>query len=628
MSSVSMGEVNDRVLAATRSPQLPYFLVLGFLGAGILWGWLAWAYQLKTGMGAAGINHPVGWGTYIGNFVFWVGIAHSGTLISAILFLVRSKWRDAVSRAAETMTIFAIMTAGLFPLIHLGRVWVFYFILPYPSQREIWPNFLSPLVWDVLAVGTYFTVSLIFYYVGLIPDLAAARDQAEEDLGVYHWRAKLYRGLSLGWTGTAQQWRHYSRSYLFFAALATPLVISVHSIVSWDFAVSLLPGWHTTIYAPYFVAGAIHSGLAMVLTLVIPMRGLLNLKQIITRRHLELVAQTMLVTTAIMGYSYVVEVFIAWYSGNIFEQQFAAWRAFEWSHYGTYIYWSLFFLNVLVPLTLVCKKLRTNIVWLFSISILVNIGMWLERFHLVPASTQHDFLPHNWGHYFPSWVEISITAGSVSFFFFFVFVAAKLLPMVPMADFKTMQKEEEIPSPEPCRERIHPPTPGKEENILVAVFADAGSLLHAIKAVCNQGFRRVEIFSPLKLQHVEDLMRHSRSPVRYWTLAGALAGMIGGFALAAGTANVNELIVGGKPPFAPIPYCIVAFEGTILLGSIANLAGMIVHSGLFRRRRAPFYRRRFSRDKFGLLVSCPSAEVDRAVQTLRDFSPEETHVYP
>ena len=392
-AGLTIPKLQEDVLRATRPPMKIYYLVLLFLACGIAAAFTAWLIQIKTGMGVAGITHPIGWALYITNFVFWVGIAHSGTLISAILFLVRAKFRDAISRSSEAMTVFAVMTAGLFPLIHLGRFWVFYFILPYPNQRQVWPNFQSPLVWDLVAVITYLTVSVIFFYVGLIPDLASARDRNEIVYGKDHWRYKLHKIISLGWRGSLTEWRHYGRSYLFFAALATPLVISVHSIVSWDFAVGILPGWHTTIFAPYFVAGAIHSGLAMVLTLMIPMRKILQLEDVIKPKHMDMVARVMIVTTLIIGYSYVIEPLFELYDAGTFEVQFTQWRMTGWI---AWIYYVILPLNFLVPLTFVFKKVRKNLKWLFIVSILVNIGMWLERFFIVVGSTAHDFLPHNW----------------------------------------------------------------------------------------------------------------------------------------------------------------------------------------------------------------------------------------
>ena len=623
MSELNYGEINDDVLNAMRKPHRPYLVALAVLGAVIGWGALAWVYQMRTGMGVTGLNHPVGWAMYIGNFVFWVGIAHSGTLISAILYLLRANWRDAVSRSSEAMTIFAVMTAGLFPLIHLGRTWVFYYIIPYPSQRQIWPNFISPLIWDVCAVGTYFTVSLIFWLVGLIPDMAAARDRYEVELGPNAFRSRLYRAMALGWSGTGNQWRHYGRSYLFFAALATPLVISVHSVVSWDFAMSNLPGWHSTIFPPYFVAGAIHSGLAMVLTLLIPMRKLLRLERLVTPGHFEMIAKTIILTASIVGYAYAVEAFIAWYSGDIYEWQFYKWR---FSGPAAWMYWLLIPLNVLIPLLFVFKKFRTNLVSLFVISLLINIGMWMERIFIVFSSLAHDFLPHNWGSYNPTWVEFSITAGSFAFFFFWFFGFSKLLPTVPLSDLKTKIADEEIEPTGRCATRVKQAIEPRDASVL-AIFTNAGRLVQGVKSACDGGFKNMETFSPVKVEEAEKVMGHPKSPVRFWTLAGAISGLAGGFWLAIGTALVNSLIVGGKSPVSVIPYCVVGFEGTILLGSIANLIGLIVHSRLFRLKTATHYDKRFSRDHFGLLVTCGEAEVDRLQQLLTAASPEEIHVH-
>ena len=328
MTDLTYQQITDDVLAPLAPPRRRiYFVGMAILVLFVMFAMFCWLYQVKTGMGVTGLSIPVGWATYITNFVFWIGIGHAGTLISAILFLVRSRWRTAVSRSAEAMTVFAVITAGLFPLIHLGRLWLFYFVVPYPSQRQIWPDFLSPLVWDVCAVTTYLTVSSIFWYVGLWPDLAAARDRTRDQRGEHTERSRLYAKLSLGWSGSGRQWWHYGRGYLFFAALATPLVISVHSVVSWDFAMSMLPGWHTTIFAPYFVAGAIHSGLAMVLILMIPMRHFLKLHRVIEIKHFEAAAKMMIVTTAVVGYTYLIEPLMAWYSTDKFEGQFAIIRA-------------------------------------------------------------------------------------------------------------------------------------------------------------------------------------------------------------------------------------------------------------------------------------------------------------
>jgi len=531
MSELTYNEINDGVLSPLRPPRRAYWVALVLLFAGIGAALTAWIIQVQLGMGVTGLSKPVGWAVYITNFVFWVGIAHSGTLISAILHLVRSRWRTAVSRSAEAMTVFAVMTAGLFPMVHLGRVWVFYYIIPYPSQRQLWPDFLSPLIWDVCAVGTYFIVSSIFWYVGLIPDLAAARDRFGASHGPVCWRTRLYRRLSLGWCGAASQWRHYGRAYLFFAALATPLVVSVHSVVSWDFAMSILPGWHTTIFAPYFVAGAIHSGLAMVLTLVIPMRRLLKLERVITIDHFEALAQTMIVTTLIVGYAYVLEPFIAWYSGDEFERQFALFRETGWI---APLYWALPLLNVLVPILFVFRKVRRNLKALFAISILVNIGMWLERLVIITGSLSHDFLPHNWLSYAPRPVEITITIGALAFFLFWFFGFTKLAPTVALSDVKedllrgrrrAMEAGEAEEADSASREapRLARSAPG-----VLAIFKEPEALLAAIRRAKKAGFGRIEAYSPMRLEAVEDALGRRTSPVRYWTLIGALSGCMAG----------------------------------------------------------------------------------------------------
>ena len=623
MADLGYGAINDDVLNAMGKPRAPFYFAIAFLAALIGWAALCWTYQIQLGMGVSGLNRPVGWATYITNFVFWVGIAHSGTLISAILYLLRANWRNAVSRSAEAMTIFAIMTAGLFPLVHLGRVWVFYYILPYPSQRQLWPNFLSPLVWDVCAVSTYFTVSLIFWLVGMIPDLAAARDRYEESLGPDHFRTRVYRLMSLGWSGAGHQWRHYGRSYLFFAALATPLVISVHSVVSWDFAMSLLPGWHSAIFPPYFVAGAIHSGLAMVLTLLIPMRKLLHLERLIEMHHFEMLAKTIILTATIVGYAYGVEAFIAWYSGDLIEWQFFKWRTFG---PAAWMFWLCVICNVAIPWLFVFKKVRSNIISLFIISLLINVGMWFERLMILFTSLAHDFLPQNWGGYFPTWVEISITLGSFAFFFFWFFGFSKLLPTVPLTELKEKIADHEIMPTGCCATKVGERVESLRPSVL-AVFSNAGRLLEAVKLGCDAGFDEMETYAPVKIVELDKVLRQPKSPVRYFTLAGALAGLAGGFWLAIGTATVNHLIVGGKPPVSLIPYCVIGFEGTILLGSIANLIGLMIYARLFRTETSAYYDRRFSRDKFGLLISCDADQVERLKGLLGPAEPEEIHVH-
>ncbi|HUP20890.1 MAG TPA: NrfD/PsrC family molybdoenzyme membrane anchor subunit [Gemmatimonadota bacterium] len=423
--------VTADVLATLERPGLGWFALMALVLTGLAFGALSWIYQIKNGLGVAGYVPPVFWAVYITDFVFWVGIAHSGTLISAILFLFRAQFRTAVYRISETMTVFAVMTAGLFPLIHLGRVWYFYYLIPYPNERLLWPNFRSPLVWDFFAISTYFTISSLFLYIGLIPDIAAARDRAIEGT----WRHRLYSMLSLGWQGTDRQWRHYNRAYLFLAGLATPLVLSVHSVVSWDFAMAIVPGWHSTIFAPYFVAGAIFSGVAMVITLLVPLRKVFHLEDYIESYHLDRLARLLLLTSLIVFYAYAVEGFIAWYSGSEFE------RAVFWDRAtGQYAWaaWIMYSCNCFIPMALWSSRVRTSWFWMFIISIFVNIGMWFERFVIIIQSLAHEFEPYMWDYYRPTWVEWGITVGSFSWFFMWFLIFIKVMPSMAIAELKEL----------------------------------------------------------------------------------------------------------------------------------------------------------------------------------------------
>lgn len=428
------------ILATLQRPGIGWAVLWSLTLLGLVFGAVSWIHQLKTGLGVAGYVPPIGWAVYITDFVFWVGIAHSGTLISAILFLFRAQFRTSVYRIAETMTVFAVMTAGLFPLIHLGRVWYFYYLIPYPNERLLWPNFRSPLVWDFFAISTYFTISALFLYIGLVPDLAVARDRATG------WRKKFYSALSLGWQGSDTQWRHYNRAYLFLAGLATPLVLSVHSVVSWDFAVGIVPGWHSTIFAPYFVAGAIFSGVAMVITLTVPLRKAFHLEDYISTDHLDKLAKLLLLTSLIVFYAYAVEFFIAWYSGSQFE------RAIFWDRVtGQYAWagWIMYTCNCFIPMTLWFKRVRTSWFWMFIVSIFVNIGMWFERFVIIIQSLAHEFMPYMWDYYTPTWVEWGITVGSFAWFFMWFLLFIKFMPSMAIAELKELlpprlkrQKEE------------------------------------------------------------------------------------------------------------------------------------------------------------------------------------------
>ncbi|MEX0652891.1 MAG: NrfD/PsrC family molybdoenzyme membrane anchor subunit [Phycisphaeraceae bacterium] len=412
-----------------------------------LWWWIAFliaaglmtmlfalvGYLMVTGPGVWGNNQPVSWGFPIINFVFWVGIGHAGTLISAILFLFRQNWRTSINRFAEAMTIFAVTCAGLFPAIHIGRPWLAYWLFPIPNQMDMWPQFRSPLLWDVFAVSTYATVSALFWYVGMIPDLATLRDRAKNRI------AQVGYGLaSLGWTGSMRQWHRYEKAYLLLAALATPLVLSVHSVVSFDFAVSQLPGWHTTIFPPYFVAGAIYGGFAMVITLALPARHLFGLREFITDRHMENMAKVMLGTGWIVLYAYSVEFFIAWYSGHHFEQ-----FAFLNRPFGPYAwaFWTMIFCNCVGPQILWIRWCRLNPWTLLFAAMCVNTGMWFERFVIVVTSLHRDFLPSSWGMFVPTWVDIGMLVGSFGLFFTLFLLFCKFLPMVAMAEVKTVMPQ-------------------------------------------------------------------------------------------------------------------------------------------------------------------------------------------
>ena len=394
-------------------------------------GIIAVSYQVATGIGTWGLNNTVGWAFDITNFVFWIGIGHAGTLISAILFLFRQRWRTSVNRSAEAMTIFAVICAGLFPIIHMGRPWLAYWFLPYPNFRgPLWVNFRSPLVWDMFAISTYFTISAVFWYVGLVPDLATLRDRAVAGI-----RKKVYAFLSLGWNGSQRTWHHYETVYLLLAGLATPLVVSVHTIVSWDFATSVIPGWHTTIFPPYFVAGAVFSGFAMVLTLMIITRKVLHFEEYITLHHIESMCKIIIATGGIVGMAYLTEVFTAWYSGNLYEQ-----FAFRNRMLGpmAWAYWIMVTCNVLVPQFLWFRALRRNVAVVFALSILINVGMWFERFVIITISLTRDYLPASWDSYSPSVIEVSTLIGSFGLFFTLFLLFARLLPMIAIGEVKSV----------------------------------------------------------------------------------------------------------------------------------------------------------------------------------------------
>ncbi len=429
--------VTDKISAIvlTRSTPRAWYVGFGISFALVLLLLYGIAYLLTAGVGIWGINIPVGWGFAIVNFVWWIGIGHAGTLISAILLLMRQKWRQSINRFAEAMTLFAVACAGLFPLLHLGRPWYAYWLFPYPSTMAIQPQFRSPLVWDVFAVSTYFTVSLMFWFVGLIPDLATLRDRARARPARF-----IYGILAMGWRGSAIHWHRYEMTYLLLAGLATPLVVSVHTVVSFDFAISLVPGWHSTIFPPYFVAGAIYSGFAMVMVLAIPIRTIYGLEDFITMRHLRNMAMIMLATGMVVAYGYLMETFMAWYSGGLYEKHMMWNRMF--GPYG-YFYWALILFNVLAPQALWFRRVRTSVPALFLIALSVLVGMWLERFVIVVGSLSRDFLPSAWGMYAPTIWDWAILAGSIGLFLALMFLFMRFLPMISIFEMRGI-----VPKPE------------------------------------------------------------------------------------------------------------------------------------------------------------------------------------
>jgi Ni/Fe-hydrogenase subunit HybB-like protein len=428
----SFTTLTDKIASIALSRRTP---IVWFFGAGIGFALtmvllVSITYLFAKGVGIWGVNQPVGWGMAILNFVWWIGIGHAGTLISAILLLLRQPWRNSINRFAEAMTIFAVACAGIYPLIHVGRPWLAYWLIPYPNAMGMWPNFRSPLVWDVFAVSTYATVSLLFWYVGMIPDLATLRDRAKK-----LWAKILYGMLAMGWRGSARHWSRYETASLLLAGLATPLVVSVHTVVSFDFAAGIVPGWHTTIFPPYFVAGAIYAGFAMVMTLAIPLRKIYGLEDFITMKHLDNMAKILLATGLIVGYGYVVEAFMAYYSGNVYER-YMIWNRMT----GPYrnLYWALIFCNILAPQMLWFRRVRRSVPMLFVMAMIVNVGMWLERFVIVVVSLSRDFMPSAWRHYTPTLFDWSTYIGTLGLFVALMFLFIRVLPMISIFEMRAI----------------------------------------------------------------------------------------------------------------------------------------------------------------------------------------------
>jgi len=430
----SMSWISDRVASCTeqRCPRWWWIMFTCTVSLAVVSG-LCLIYLISTGVGVWGLNSPVNWAWGITNFVFWIGIGHAGTLISAILFLARQKWRTSINRAAEAMTLFAVVCAGIFPVVHVGRVWMVWYLAPVPTNMGIWQNFRSPLLWDVFAVSTYFTVSVLFWYTGLIPDLATLRDRATTKI------RKFFYGIgALGWRGGNRQWKHYEMAYLILAGLSTPLVLSVHSVVSFDFATSIVPGWHTTIFPPYFVAGAIFGGFAMVLTIMLPARAIFGLHDLITDDHVDKMCKIILLTGSMVGYAYMMEFFIAWYGGNLFEQYAFINRAtgpYWWA------YWSMIFCNVISPQLFWFRRMRRHVLPVFIVCMFVNTGMWFERFVIIVTSLHRDFLPSSWNMFYPTWVDIWTFTGTFGIFLTLFLVFLRWLPMICIFEVKAVLPE-------------------------------------------------------------------------------------------------------------------------------------------------------------------------------------------
>jgi molybdopterin-containing oxidoreductase family membrane subunit len=650
---MELAEVDRLVLTALAPPgrRLKWVVTGLLLAIGV--GVAAFLYQLERGLGVAGINHPVGWAVYIASFVYWVGIAHSGTLISAALLLARARWRLPLARAAEAMTLAALAVAGLFPLIHLGKVGAFTATLPIPNPRGLWPNFVSPLSWDVLAILTYLIVSALFFYVSLLPDLASARDASAEASGRRGFTLRGHpamRWLALGWRGTSRQYLLLGAVQRVLAGLATALVLFVSTVVSFDFATSILPGWHATHFGPYFVSGALHSGLAMVLLVLISMRRGLRLGALIGREHLARVARLLGVTTLVMGYFYLVEPAVAWLSGDPAERAILHYRAT-----GPYapVFYTMLVLNVALPASLLWRGPRTMEGWLAAVAIFVNVGMWLERVLIVVTTTAHDFLPANWGFYLPTSIELAVLAGALGLFVLVLIVLLRTVPPIGIAELKAelvaeaesdspagaglgeavragsmpLEEESRAPSARVTERAVAEPVPGEEPGVL-GVFKAARSAGVAARALASARLGPVEVLGPCATA------AHRAVPAGPWparavflsVLAGAALGFALGLWIPLSTAREFALVVGAKP-VPPLPaYLVVAGFLSLLGGSLGGGAAFLALA-LFRRRRHDRLERafdpRFSRDRFGVFVGCDAGRAPLATELLQAAGAEE-----
>jgi Ni/Fe-hydrogenase subunit HybB-like protein len=606
--------------ALDAKPSGLWWLSLALSSSALLVGVTAVSYQIATGIGTWGLNTTVGWAFDITNFVFWIGIGHAGTLISAILFLLRQRWRTSVNRAAEAMTLFAVMCAGLFPLIHMGRPWLAFWVFPYPNSRgPLWINFRSPLVWDFFAISTYFTISAIFWYIGLLPDLATIRDRPTGVVsGFSRTRGRIFDWLSLGWNGAYSTWHRYEVVYLLLAALATPLVLSVHSIVSMDFATAVVPGWHTTIFPPYFVAGAIFSGMAMVLTLMLVARKTMRLEDYITGRHVDAMCYLVIVTSGMVGLAYATEFFTAFYSGNRYEQFAFVNRAFGPLAWG---YWIMVGCNVLAPQLFWFARVRRALPAVFIISIVINVGMWFERFIIIVSSLEREFLPSRWTSYHPTSIEIATLVGSFGLFFTCFLLFCRFVPVIAIAEIKGVlghpvagggSSAPPAAAPDPTRA-----APGNFKTIgrrlLVSVFQREEDVLHATAAARRKGLDIVDVFSPYASHGMARTLglRPTRLPWVCFLLGLSGAATMAFFQYWA-TAVSWPINVGGKPWNSWPAFVPVTFEMMVLCAGVGTVAAFIWSAGLRPGRRAALSDLRVTDDRFALVIRENTPELDRA----------------
>lgn len=577
------------------------------------------------GVGIWGIMIPVAWGFAIINFVWWIGIGHAGTLISAFLLLMRQEWRTSINRFAEAMTLFAVACAGLFPLLHLGRPIYFYYLIPYPATTHMWPQFRSPLVWDFFAVLTYGTVSLLFWYIGLIPDLATLRDEAPR-----RWQRLIYGFFALGWQGSARHWARYEALYMLLAALATPLVISVHTIVSFDFAVGIQPGWHSTVFPPYFVAGAVFSGFACVILLAIPMREFLGLKDFITARHLDFMARILLVTGMMVGYGYVTENFTAWFSATDAERFLIGNRLF--GPYG-WVYWLTLFCNVLTPQIFWFKRARSSNFWLLAGAALVLVGMWTERFVIVVTSLHRGFVPAEWGIYIPTFWDWATLAGTVGLFLTLFFLFIRFLPGLSIAEMRELVASKadagRVKGGKPALENPPPlergaisreGAPSPEPTALVARFDDEHAIVRAAERVHALGYRRIDAHTPFPVKGLGEAIGQRTTAIKLIVLAGGVSGGVGGFLLQVYTqAWAYPHNIAGRPYFSWPAFLPVTFELTILSAAIFGVVGLLALNRLPRPHNPLFDLpgfARVTRDRFMLSVSADDPRFEPAATRL------------